>query len=181
MSLSIQIVDDFLEDFDQWRAWFDDADYRDVTSAVDSVTYPGICTPLPNELQAEINTRLRSLAGLCVMNHLFARISPAQSRPPHWAHHDGSMGAMSMMLYMNRSEHCCGGTALLEHVHAEPSAETWQRDTNDSTRWRRTSTCPMASNRAFIFPARMWHAALPAAGFGSTTSDSRLVITAFFS
>ena len=185
MNLHSLIIDDFLDDFARWRAWFDTAKFSDVVSEVDGVTYPNICSELPQELHAEIVTKLALVANLTKVNLLFARLSPAGVRPPHWAHNDASMGRWSMMLYMNSVEHFADemeyhGTALLRHVKGEPDAETWRQDTNLAYRWRHTLHCPMVSNRAFVFPAAQWHAALPIGGFGSTPTDGRLVVTAFF-
>jgi hypothetical protein len=182
MKLQSLIVDGFLEDFARWRAWCDTATYGDVVSDVDRVTYPGICADLPPELREEIRFKLQALASMQRMDWLFARLSPRGSHPPHFAHHDGSMGQWSMMLYMNRAEHCDGGTAMLAYsAGREPSEEEWRRDTNKPSQWNLRSVCDMQPNRAFIFRAEQWHAALPTGGFGTTPADARLVITSFFS
>lgn len=180
MKIHSLIVDDFLEDFARWRTWLDTAEFADVISEVDGVTYPNICSDLPPALHQEIVAKLRAVAGLSQLNWLFARMSPAGVQPPHWAHNDASMGAWSMMLYVNRAEHCDGGTALLEHAEGEPTPEIWKRDTNSTGKWFDVLKCPMVPNRAFIFPAGQWHGALPRHGFGTTQADSRVVITAFF-
>lgn len=180
MKIHSLIVDDFLEDFARWRTWLDTADFADVVSEVDGVTYPNICSDLPPALHQEIVAKLRAVAGLSQLNWLFARMSPAGVQPPHWAHNDASMGARSMMLYVNRPEHCRGGTQLLTHVHCgnDVPADVWRRDTNANLAWRTTFDCQMQANRAFIFPAKQWHGASFA--FGTTQADSRIVITAFF-
>lgn len=180
MRLTSSIIDDFLDDFARWRAWLDEATYADVTNDADGVVYPGICGDLPGELQDEIRYKLVASAGVTKVNYLFARLSVTGSNPPHWAHHDGSMGARSLMLYMNRPQHCDGGTAMLRHRDGEPSPEVWARDTNDAARWHLESVCHMRTNRAFVFRADQWHAALPRGGFGRDAYDGRLVITAFF-
>jgi hypothetical protein len=174
------ILDDFLDDLARWRSWLDGATFHDVVSDVDGVTYPNICNWLPGPLHQEIVNKLRSVAGLKKLNWLFARMSPSGVHAPHFAHHDASMGAWSLMLYMNRVEHCDGGTAILRHKDGQADDATWARDTNDLTRWHMESMCPMVPNRAFIFQAGLWHGALPIGGFGSTQADARLVITAFF-
>lgn len=183
MHRSSLLLDGFLDDFDQWRTWFDGAQYGDVASDVDAVTYPGICKALPDELRDEIAGKLKATAGVQSLNWLFARLSLEGTSPPHWAHHDGSMGEYSMMLYVNRPEHCRGGTALLRHRQCgdDVPEATWRADTNLPERWTRSFECTMHPNRAFIFPARQWHAALPFGGFGTSPRDGRLVVTAFFS
>lgn len=179
MNLHSVILDDFLADFDRWRAWMDKAAYADVTSPVDGVVYPGICSTLPADLGREIAQNIETFIGKMTINHLFARLSLANSRPPHWAHHDGSMGAYSLMIYMNRPEHCEGGTALLRHRYGDVSQEEWARDTNRHDQWHLLSVCEMQPNRAFLFRADQMHAALPVGGFGTTAQNGRLVITAF--
>lgn len=174
------IIDDFLDDFERWRACLDATSYVDITSDADGVVYPGICAELPQELQGEIRYKLQAVAGLTKVNYLFARLSIEGASPPHWAHHDGAMGARSLMLYMNRPEHCDGGTAMLRHKEGDPSPQVWARDTNKPQQWHLESVCPMHANRAFIFRADQWHAAMPLGGFGKTARDGRLVITCFF-
>lgn len=183
MRLHSLIIDDFLGDFERWRSWFDSAQFLDIQSPVDQVTYPNICTELPLELISEIEAKLARNAAATRINFLFARLSPAGITPPHWAHNDASMGTLSMMLYLNRADDCQGGTHLLEHVHYgnDVSLEEWQRDTNQRELWRPVFECAMRPNRAFIFPAEQWHAAMPADGFGVVPADARLVLTAFFS
>ena len=181
MNLTSLIIDDFLDDFDRWRAWLDEATYADITNDADGVAYPGICAGLPHELQGEIAYKLQLVAGMTKVNYLFARLSVEGANPPHWAHHDGAMGARSLMLYMNRAEHCDGGTAMLRHRDGDPSPDVWARDTNKPQQWRLESVCEMKPNRAFIFRADQWHAAMPLGGFGRDARDGRLVITCFFS
>lgn len=183
MNLHSQIIDDFLPGFDVWRGMADRVEYRDVVSPTDGVTYPGIVDL--SGLKMDFAGLLADVMGRPVtVNHLFLRLSLAGSKPPHWAHHDGLMGQYSLMVYLNRPEHCAGGTALLEHADewcdGPPDDATWLRDTNDPDMWRIVSRCPMVTNRAFIFRANLWHAALPLGGFGSGPEDGRLVLTAFF-
>ncbi len=175
-----QVLDDFLPEFVRWRAFADGAYYADVVSPVDGVAYPGI-VDLSQAAPLFVGLLGRAMGRPVSINHLFMRLSLAGMHPPHWAHHDALMGDWSMMLYLCRPEHCEGGTALLEHVSGtDPDDATWTRDTNRPEQWRTLSVCPMATNRAFIFPARMWHAALPKGGFGTSAADGRLVLTAFF-
>lgn len=180
MILTAMTADDFLDDFARWRSWLDDAAYADITNDADGVVYPGICAELPAELQSEISYKLGLICEVTKINYLFARLSVSGMNPPHWAHHDGAMGKRSLMLYMNRPEHCEGGTAMLRHRDGEPSPEVWARDTNKPQQWRLESVCEMKPNRAFMFRADQWHAAMPRGGFGTDARNGRLVITAFF-
>jgi hypothetical protein len=172
------IIDDFHPEFDALRKLADGSEFKDFQSPVDGVFYPGIC-PIDS---LGLGGLLAQAMGRSVsLNHQFMRLSLAGACPPHWAHHDGAMGDYSLMLYLNRPEHCQGGTALLRHLDGEPSPETWAADTNEPSRWKFLSMCDMQPNRAFIFRANLWHAALPMAGFGKDASDGRLVLTVFFS
>ncbi len=173
------IIDDFSRRFAEIREHADHADYSGVVSPVDGVEYPGIA----HVPEFDVLNRLRRLRVLGpIQNPIsFMRLSVEGSKPPHWAHHDASMGKYSLMLYLNRAEHCQGGTALLEHKQGEPTPEQWAADTYDPTQWRVLSLCEMVPNRAFVFRSDLWHAALPLGGFGKDASDGRLVYTVFFS
>jgi hypothetical protein len=115
------------------------------------------------------------------------RLSLADVPVPHQAHTDTVMGDFSMMLYMNRAEHCQGGTSLVRHVTGmdtdpidEESQKVWLRDTNIPEMWTPYTRCEMRTNRAFIFRANLMHRAEPLGGFGTDATNGRLVMTAFF-
>ncbi len=178
MNLHSAIIDDFHPEFDPLRSLADRSKFEDLTNPADGVVYPGICQTdhlgVPGMLSAFLRRPVQ-------VHYQFMRLSLEGSRPPHWAHHDGLMGKYSLMLYLNRPEHCKGGTALLEHADGEIDQATWKRDTNRSEMWRMMAICEMRPNRAFIFRSHLWHAALPMSGFGKDATDGRLVLTAFFS
>lgn len=182
-----EIIDDFLDDFVGARAFADTAEYEDFTN-VDGVTYPHICLDLPDEILGEMLAFMRVWLGRPPVKPLmFLRGSPEGVDAPHQAHSDDLMGDWSLMVYMNRPEHCRGGTALVRHREtgiAETDlsfGEAWMRDTNDPEAWEVTHLAEMKPNRAFVFPARLMHCAQPLGGFGSTPEDMRLVLTGFFS
>lgn len=173
------IYDDFLPNFSEWRSWADTLKFPPVVNEVDGVTYPGICTAVPTFGMRKL---LAAVMGREVqLNALFLRLSLAGVSVPHQAHHDAVMGDFSLMLYMNRAEHCRGGTSLIEHVDGEPDVATWERDTNVPEKWRVISLAQMRPNRAFIFRSNLWHRAEPLGGFGADATDGRLVLTAFYS
>lgn len=185
MRLHSLIVDDFLPDFEGWRAWADGCQYGDERNEVDGVSYPLICREVP---RWGMQQRLQAVMGAPVdIRALFLRLSPAGVPVPHQAHNDASMGRFSCMVYLNRPEHCRGGTALVRHLtgfDAQPTSEAqaalWRRDMNKPDHWLPYLTCEMRPNRAFIFRADLMHRAEPIGGFGSTPRDARLVMTAFF-
>lgn len=181
------LADDFFIDFDVVRKHFDDAVYQDVVNPVDGVTYPGI-TMLPAWMIVEVLQGVRKMMGWSpICRTIFARLSLAGTKAPHQAHTDNSMGQYSLMLYLNRPEDCCGGTALLQHWNGMERAPTEQadvdlamRDTNIHSAWSPMLDVAMKTNRAFIFAADLFHRAEPVGGFGSTPQDGRLVLTMFF-
>lgn len=171
------IIDDFLPDFDDWRAWADKQRYAPVVNPADGVEYPGICKEVPT-----FGTRMRLEAIMqhpVKINAAFMRLSLAGVQVPHQAHHDALMGQYSLMLYLNRAEHCQGGTSLVRHVSGDDLAH-WERDTNRPEMWSVYSLCEMRPNRAFIFRADLMHRAEPVGAFGTDPTNGRLVYTAFF-
>ena len=175
------IYDDFLPHFDAWRAMADEATFADLRSPVDGVVYPNICQ-LPEFAPAIAEALLAHTGRTWQIHHLFMRLSVEGCKPPHWAHHDASMGEYSLMIYLNRPQHCQGGTALLQHVSGtDPDEAQWRLDTNRMDRWKIQSQCHMATNRAFLFQSRLLHAALPITGFGTDQTNGRLLMTAFIS
>lgn len=186
MTPYLSIADDFLDDFDAWRQWLDVAPYETVTNPADGVDYPGICRAVP--MRGEVEAKLEKLMGRPVsVRYMFMRLSLEGVPVPHQAHTDDTMGQYSLMVYLNRPEHCRGGTSILRHVSGmETTPETpaelaaWQRDTNNPRQWEYVTLCPMRSNRACVFQAKLFHRAEPLGGFGRDATDGRLVLTAFF-
>lgn len=179
------IIDDFLSDFEGWREWADTAKYQPIENPVDGVVYPGICTAIPS---FGTQQRLSLVMGANVkLRTLFMRLSLDGVDVPHQAHTDAVMGEYSLMLYLNRAEHCRGGTSLVRHVSGMDSHPTtpeqvamWERDTNAPGKWSIYSMAEMKPNRAFIFRSDLFHRAEPVGGFGTDSTNGRLVLTAFF-
>ena len=189
MQLHSMVVDDFLSYFDKVREWADGATFAPVTSPVDGVEYPGICADIPDNLKAEVHFKLQLVLGGAVkINHIFARLTTEGTPVPHQAHNDATMGQCSFMLYLNRPEHCRGGTELVEHIARDmrygpetpDDVEVWKAETNIRSVWEEYGGAQMKPNRAFIFDARLMHRAAPVGGFGKDAKDGRLVLTAFF-
>lgn len=171
------IIDSFLPDFDDWRAWSDKQTYAPVVNPADGVSYPGICREVPTWGAAQ---RLGAIFGQPVnIKAAFMRLSLQGDRVPHQAHNDVVMGQYSMMVYLNRPEHCQGGTSLVRHVSGDDFAH-WQTDHSKPEMWNVYSLCEMQPNRAFIFRADLFHRAEPVGGFGTDATNGRLVFTAFF-
>jgi len=188
MNIYSIVVDDFLADFEAARKYADSAVYKDVENPADGVIYPMISPDLAPGMGSEIAMNLMFIMGKPIyMNMAFMRLSPAGVYVPHQAHTDKLMGEWSMMLYLNRPEHCSGGTSVLRHVTGMDRHPTqpediqiWREDMNDESKWQITDFCRMQTNRAFIFRSDLFHRAEPAGGFGRGPRNGRLVCTAFF-
>jgi hypothetical protein len=188
MKMYATVVDDFLSDFSAAREWADTATFKDTKNPTDGVVYPLIANEMPTSLKREIEMNLMLVVGTTVYPRLtFMRLSPAGVYVPHQAHTDVAMGQWSMMLYMNRPEHCTGGTSILHHINGmdrhpvtDEDVAIWKEDMNDESRWQITDFCRMQSNRAFIFRSDLFHRAEPSGGFGRGPRNGRLVCTCFF-
>jgi hypothetical protein len=186
----ILVNDRFLKDFNGVRDYADTANYVDVVSPVDNVTYPGINAELPVVLKAEVLEKLAAIHGQSVVpNHMFMRLSPQGVRAPHQAHTDSTMGQYTLILYMNRLAHVSGGTSLVKHRATGMESDLnltkslhahWERDTNNYNAWSITKMVAMQPNRAFVFPSHMMHRAEPLDGFGFHKKNARLVLTCFY-
>jgi hypothetical protein len=183
------ILDDFLQQWSQLRAYADRAVFENITSPVDQVVYPHICAVIPDRFREEVEFQLQAVFGVKpIIKHLFMRMSPAGVPVPHEAHTDLVMGQWSLMLYMNREFNCKGGTDLVQHIGSgldvhprnDHEMEIWKRDHNIRAAWATNLSVKMVANRAFIFPAYLMHRAEPIGGFGRTQLDARMVLTAFF-
>lgn len=183
-------IDGFIPHWNELRDYADRAHYADTVNPTDGVVYPGICAEIPISAKQAILNALSAVYGRTVTpNLMFMRLSPKGVKAPHQAHTDSTMGQYSMMLYMNRLEHSKGGTSLIQHKatgmqddsNLSPLGErVWLRDTNDYGAWSITKLAHMQPNRAFIFPAKMFHRAEPVEGFGNNPKNARLVLTVFF-
>lgn len=184
------VIDDFLKTFDELREYCDTAVFGDEQNAVDGVVYPHICKDVPEHIAQEIYEVLSEIKGSPIVKPvLFMRLSPAGVDCPHQVHSDATMGAFSLMLYLNHDSDCQGGTSLVSHkatgIGYNPSAQEFvdivSRDQNDRDTWDVRHMVDMKANRAFVFNSSTLHRAEPVGGFGSSQKDGRLVLTCFFS
>lgn len=177
---SFEIVDDFLpaDVFAMLRKHCDTLSYAGVVNPADGVLYPGISIDIPQVVKQFFG----------VPKFLFMRLSLKDVPVPHQAHTDSLMGRQSLMFYLNRQEHCCGGTSLVQHkltgMRRDPKnlrEETiWKLDTNVPEAWEVYEMAEMQPNRMVTFDAGLMHRAEPIGGFGSNAYDGRLVLTAFY-
>lgn len=176
----LEIIDDFLPQdvFEHLRTHCDKLDYSGVVNPADNVLYPGISIEIP-EITMQFLGRPK---------YAFLRLSLEGIPTPHQAHTDMLMGHRSLMFYVNRPEHCRGGTSLVQHketgMYRNPvnSAEEalWKQDTNNPDMWEVYEMAEMVPNRAVLFDAELMHRAEPIGGFGTDAKNGRLVLTAFY-
>lgn len=177
---NFDIIDDFLpaEVFSALRKHCDKISYQGVVNPVDGIVYPDISVDIPEQVKLFMGNP----------KTIFMRLSLCGVKAPHQAHTDTLMGRESFMLYLCRSEHCQGGTSLVEHIEtgmrSDPKNQEeeaiWKRDTNNPKAWRAYDMARMQPNRAVFFAASLMHRAEPVGGFGTDAKNGRLVLTAFY-
>jgi hypothetical protein len=169
------VIEDFFDDYDEFRQYLDLLDYRGETNPKDGVWYPGVSVAIPEYFRSQVELKVGT------PTELFLRLSPEGQETPHQAHHDGIMAKYTMVIYLNRAEHCQGGTSILTHVSGEePTEEVWRRDTNQPEQWIVKSQYVMEPNRCVIYPSEWWHRSEPVGGFGHVPKNARLVMVGFF-
>lgn len=177
---SFEIIDGFLpaDVFNLLRRHCDTATFSGEVNPADGVIYPGISTDIP--------TVVKQFFGR--PRFLFMRLSLKGVPVPHQAHDDSLMGKESLMFYLNRQEHCRGGTSLVRHrttgLFRKPATKgeeiVWHTDTNNPEAWEVYEIAEMQSNRCIMFDASLMHRAEPVGGFGDSPQNGRLVLTAFY-
>lgn len=183
------IVDHFLDDFDDFRRQCDDFNYSGVTSPVDGVFYPGISLGIPEIIKTDVIQKLKEITGSIDNLWLFLRLSLEGVDVPHQAHNDASMGRWGMILYLNRPEHCKGGTSTVRHIKEgmengpdnDQQMEVWKKDGTQYDQWEITEMIDMKPNRAWIFPTETMHRAEKPSSYGTDPKDGRLVMVGFWS
>lgn len=183
------VISDFFPNFDEVRAQLDELDYSAAVNPYDNVEYQGICTEIPQSIKNHVYSAINHFFGRFPDNtNLFLRLSTEGVTVPHQAHNDESMGNWAMMIYVNRPEHCAGGTEFIDHVDHpmangptdDAGVEVWKRDNNDKNKWMVIDTVKMGSNKALVFPAKRMHRAVDPVSFGTTPKDGRLLLICFF-
>lgn len=190
MKQSIIEISNFLPTYSDFRQYLDGVKFADTTNPIDGVVYPNISVAIPKAILDPFFYSISNITGgLTIYPRVtFLRLSLNGVDAPHQAHTDSLMGEWSAMWYLNRPEHCTGGTSLLEHKETglinnpttQEEEEVWIRDTNNPDAWNVLEMCEMESNKLCLFPAHRIHRAEPIGGFGTSAFDGRLVMTSFF-
>lgn len=183
------IIDNFAPDFDELQKFAFTAEFTDVVNDFDGVTYPLICSSIPDHMKWGVLSLIAKHFAPPISPTMFLRRSPEGVPCPHQVHSDASMGRYSLMLYLNAEEDCEGGTSFLSHratgIGYNPElAEAVAIVTNDQNNWQawdERDRVDMKPNRAVIFDASRLHRAEPVGGFGDTPENTRVVLTCFFS
>jgi hypothetical protein len=181
MKLCYQIIDDFIESYDYLRAFLDTAKFTDVNNPIDGFDYPGICQGAPMEI---IQYSLVKAVGHANLKHGAIRMSLAGAPQPYEVHADDFMGGeYTVIVYLNRPEHCQGGTSFHRHkatgYERSNEGDEWKVDEGNRGAWEQTFLCPMRSNRALIFDSRLLHRQEPM-GFGTDPYNGRMVFVGVF-
>ena len=130
-------------------------------------------------------------------SHGSCRIALASDEQQARIHIDQSH--WSGILYLSRSEDCCGGTEFFRHKrtntdrvpmdegslnsagyssYEELQNDILDKDALDRTKWEHTMTVPMRFNRLVLLQPHYWHTAGP--GFGDSLENGRLIYLMFF-
>lgn len=176
------LEDNFLDDFPTMRKYCDLMEYKSAVCPLDDVTYHGICTKIPPQVLEEIWFKIELVMGCEIEpKFTFMRLTKKGTYMPNHTHNDSDMAQWTFLLYLNRDEHCAGGTEIVTHRDGNPiPREKWVADHDKQEKWEIVETAQMRENRACIFKAEILHRAQPFDGFGTTTEDGRLVLTCFF-
>lgn len=183
------IIDNFTPDFAELQKFARTAEFTDVVNDFDGVTYPLICSNIPDHFKLGVLSLIAKHFALPISPTMFLRRSPKGVPCPHQVHSDASMGRYSLMLYLNAEDDCEGGTSFLSHratgIGYNPqlpeAATIVTADQNNSQAWDVRDRVNMHPNRAVIFDAARLHRAEPVGGFGDTPENTRVVLTCFFS
>lgn len=179
------IVDEFLdkETFEKVQHFAVTADYERVKNPVDTINYPDV---IVMQDDIGIGERLSRVMGSMVAIKLLVLRRSMRGTPcPEQAHSDISIAdsTFSAILYLNKEEHCQGGTSLLRHIKSGSQnghQEGWQQDKNKAVAWERMLHARMEPNRLFISPSELIHRSEPIGGFGDTAEDARIVLVCLF-
>lgn len=179
--LTSKVFNNFFDDFEEFREYLDKLDYTGVVNPEDGVMYPGISLQIPDYFKLQVQLKVGT------PKRLFLRLSPEGQETPHQAHNDEVMGKYTFIVYLNRRDHCAGGTSLLKHESGfdrgpctEDQVEMWRTDTNNPEKWSITRQYDMEPNRAILYPSELFHRSEPIGGFGTDATNARLVMVGFF-
>lgn len=189
MKLYSHISDNFFSDPLKVRKEVLGKSHAGRVNPFDKVFYPDINIDFGTDVIQEIIGNISLIVQAPIKDPvIFTRLSVKGVKAPHSAHTDTIMAQYTLLVYLNPTEQCQGGTELVEHISGKLSVnpttqdlvDLWKADTNIQDKWKVVSNCPMAFNRAFLIDSNLFHRAQPFEGFGTDLQDGRLVLTCFF-
>lgn len=198
MPTSLIIVDDFLEEAENFRATAlrlsypeREGEYFPGRNSVQRLALEG----LEEEVSAIVREPLVPLANL--RSHAKCRIALAGDDQEAKIHVDPSH--WSGILYLSRPEDCRGGTEFFRHIetgmdrvplgpkdlakagfssYEQLQREIMDRDVADRSKWECEMIVPMKFNRLVLLRPWLFHTSGP--GFGDSIENGRLVYLMFF-
>lgn len=181
------------------RRWAtDSAAFRGETHGDDEFCVAHLPEDVVRWVMAAIYRKVSPLLGGAVrMHHLFARLSTEAEEATIRIHTDYGMGgAYACVLYCGDvpkrdvTADVTAGTGFFRHrthgTHAPTDLSPTEHDrllredASDATAWTRLWVCPMRTNRLLVYPSSAFHGRVPAAGWGTSARDGRVVIVGFF-
>jgi len=197
MPVSMIVVDDFLEQPEEFRAgalrltYPAQEQYFPGRNSVERINLEG----LTEEVCHLTGERLTALDP--PHSHRKCRITLAGDEGKGNVHIDP--GYWSGILYLSRPQDCRGGTDFFRHIPTNTDRapvtptelaamgfadfdtmrrELVEKDSMDESKWELTHSIPMRFNRLVLLRPWLWHSASP--GFGDTLENGRLIYVMFF-
>ncbi len=197
MALSFLVIDEFLEQPDEFRKQALALDYPNFEgpypgrNSVQRLELPGL-SQFVSQLVGEPLKPIEPL-----QSHAKCRVTLASDPKRGAVHVDSSQ--WSGILYLTRSENCRGGTEFFRHratgLERSPVSDdealqmglsgrdavlerTVGQDGDRRSAWEKTMEIPMRYNRLVLLRPWFFHTAGP--GFGKSLEDGRLIYVMFF-
>lgn len=193
--MSALIIDDFLpaSRIDDLRAEAVTLPYYDIRFG--GARYNRLHIRSNDELKPELEAAL----GFPIdQQHTFFRRNLAGELAKDEVHQDTEVSQFVAILYLNRPEHCRGGTALFRHratgrdlypseheirkagKSPKRELEKFEADWHRKEAWEQTRLLEMKYNRLVAYPCAAFHARFPREAFGTTPDDARTIWLSFF-
>jgi hypothetical protein len=189
MDLHLLVMDNFLEEVDELRAWAIQKGFKEEISPADGLAYKGVCKDPPWFIMRAIESKLSFILNTAIVNPLhFIRLS-LSDLSKRWIHADPMYSQWVLVIYMNPIFPKGAGTRLFSHPELnlfEPDGLTeyrialWDQICNSPDEWEVIGEIPMKHNRAAIYNTKIFHASLPREGFGKDPETGRMAYVMFF-
>lgn len=126
------------------------------------------------------------------------RLNLAGELPHSWVHSDDICAQFASVLYLNKPEHCWGGTAFWQHtikhidrlpskaeltgqnIDADAFYKSMDKEWKQLFLWDQIGFVPMRFNRFITYPTCLFHSRFPFEAFGKGPEDGRLIWICFY-